>query len=83
MPVVEAAVGVNLIISKGEVVAYTWGVDRITTARIEIPAWPAPALADDMEHAYLAGQDAEMLRRHRHMTEELKREAVTWRARGG
>jgi len=77
VPVVEAAVGVNLIISKGEVVAYTWGVDRITTAHIEIPAWPAPALANEMERTYLAGQDAEMLRRHRHMMEELKREAAS------
>lgn len=83
VPVVEAAVGVNLIISKGEVVAYTWGVDRITTARIEIPSWPAPALADDMEHAYLAGQDAEMLRRHRHMMEELRQDAAAQRASAG
>lgn len=77
VPVVEAAVGVNLIISKGEVAAYTWGVDRITTARIDIPAWPAPTLANEMERTYLAGQDAEMLRRHRHMMEELKRKAAT------
>jgi len=30
-----------------------------------------------MERTYLAGQDAEMLRRHRDMMEELKREAAS------
>ena len=41
VPIVEANVGMNLIISKGEVVAYKWGVDRITTADIEVPALPS------------------------------------------
>ena len=38
VPIVEANVGVNMIVSKGEVVAYAWGNDRITTATIDIPA---------------------------------------------
>ena len=37
VPIVEANVGVNMIVSKGEVVAYKWGNDCITTAEIEIP----------------------------------------------
>ena len=38
---------------------------------------------DDIEHAYLAGQDAEMLRRHRHMMVELRREAAAQQATAG
>ena len=71
VPVVEAAVGVNLIVSKGEVVAYKWGTDRITTACIDVPAWPTPDLADRMEEAYLATQNEEMLRRYENTMQEL------------
>lgn len=38
VPIVEANVGMNLIISKGEIVAYKWGADKITHAEIEVPA---------------------------------------------
>ena len=44
VPVVEANVGVNLIVSKGEQVAYAWGNDRITTAYVEMPAFPSTSL---------------------------------------
>ena len=71
VPVVEAAVGVNLIVSKGEVVAYKWGTDRITTACIDVPAWPTPDVADQMEEAYLATQNEEMLRRYENTMQEL------------
>ena len=37
VPIVEANVGMNLIISKGEIVAYKWGNDQISTAVIDIP----------------------------------------------
>ena len=37
VPIVEANVGMNLIISKGEAIAYKWGNDQITTAVIDIP----------------------------------------------
>ena len=37
LPVVQANVGMNMIISKGEIARYTWGADRITVAPIEIP----------------------------------------------
>lgn len=54
-----------------------------STARVDIPAWPASTVANEMERAYLAGQDAEMLRRHRHMMEESKREGAAERATAG
>ena len=37
VPIVEANVGMNLIINKGEIVAYKWGNDQISTASIDIP----------------------------------------------
>lgn len=64
VPVVEANVGVNLIVSKGEVVAYAWGTDRISIARIEAPLPPSPKLARSMEEEFLVWQEPEMQRRH-------------------
>jgi len=51
VPVVEANVGMSLIISKGEIVAYKWGVDQITVAHIDIPVPPSrgAVLACDRE----------------------------------
>ena len=53
---VEANVGMNLIVSKGEIVAYKWGSDQITTAAIEVPAAPSAAAARAHEAEYLALQ---------------------------
>ncbi len=64
VPVVEANVGVNLIVSKGEQVAYAWGNDRITTAYVEMPAFPSTSLARSSEAEYLARQGPEMRRRY-------------------
>lgn len=64
VPIIEANVGMNLIISKGEIVAYKWGVDKITTAVIEVPAPPSASAARDQEAEYMALQGPEMQRRH-------------------
>jgi len=64
VPIVEANVGVNLIISKGEIVAYKWGIDQISVADIDIPAWPSPALARQAEAHYLQEQGPEMEKRY-------------------
>ena len=53
VPIVEANVGMNMIVSKGEMVAYTWGCDRITMAEIDIPAPPSRSAARAAERAYL------------------------------
>lgn len=37
LPIVQANVGMNMMVSKGEIAGYTWGEDRITTAMIDIP----------------------------------------------
>ena len=64
VPIIEANVGMNLIISKGEIVAYKWGVDKITTAVIEVPAPPSASAARNQEAEYMALQGPEMQRRH-------------------
>jgi hypothetical protein len=65
VPIIEANVGVNMIVSKGEIVAYKWGCDQITVADIEIPAWPSPRAARKAEETYLKRQGPEMRRRYR------------------
>ena len=72
VPVVEANVGVNMIVSKGEVVAYQWGVDRITTAMIDIPAPPSQRIARQAESQYIAWQKREMPRRYRQTNKSFK-----------
>lgn len=64
VPIVEANVGMNLIISQGEIVAYKWGNDQITTAEIAIPLPPSTEAARQAEAAYLAEQGPEMERRY-------------------
>ena len=64
VPIVEANVGMNLIVNRGEIAAYAWGHNRITTAQVELP-WPvAPETARHLEAEYLAGQEGEMARRY-------------------
>ena len=64
VPIVEANVGMNLIISKGEICAYQWGNDRITYGVVDIPAAPGTASARQAEQAYLSAQTPEMERRY-------------------
>ena len=64
LPIVEANVGMNLLISKGEVAAYKWGVDRITTAVVEIPAPPSQTAARASEQEYMQLQGPSMAERY-------------------
>ena len=75
VPIVEANVGMNLIVSKGEIVAYQWGNDQITTAVIDIPVPPSHKAARSSEQEYLELQGPEMEKRYEKTREEvLKRE---------
>ena len=74
VPIVEANVGMNLIISKGEIVAYKWGNDQITTAVVEVPELPSPKAARMLESEYLALQGPEMQRRYLEMAKKLRGE---------
>ena len=64
VPIVEANVGMNLIISKGEIVAYKWGNDQISTADIDIPHPPSTEAARHSEQKYLQAQGPEMEARY-------------------
>ena len=65
LPIVQAGVGVNLIMDRGEMIAYHWGADAITTADIHPRMAPSPRLARKFEREYLAFQADELARRFR------------------
>ncbi len=71
VPIVEANVGMNLIISKGEIVAYKWGNDQISTAVIDIPEPPSQKVARRAEQEYLQLQGPEMEQRYQKTMERL------------
>jgi predicted amidohydrolase len=45
VPIVQASVGFNMIVSKGERVSYKWGCDQVTVSTVEIPENPSKRLA--------------------------------------
>ena len=71
VPIVEANVGMNLIINKGEIVAYKWGNDQISTAVIDIPEPPSQKVARRVEQEYLQLQGPEMEQRYQKTMERL------------
>lgn len=73
VPIVEANVGMNLIISKGEICAYQWGNDQITHGVVDIPAAPGQKTARQAEQDYLAAQTPEMDRRYQRTLERVER----------
>ena len=73
VPIVEANVGMNLIISKGEICAYQWGNDQVTHGIVDIPVAPGAAAARQAEQDYLAAQKPEMERRHQKTMERVGR----------
>ncbi len=74
-PIVEANVGMNLIVSKGEVVAYEWGNDKITLGVIEVPAAPSASAARHYERQYMAMQGPEMARRYEETLKRIRGES--------
>ncbi len=83
VPVVEANVGVTLIISKGEVVNVSRRVSAITVGTIEIPAPAAPRNHSAQERAFLNWRQEEMPKRYRKRMEEIRKRARGNRKRGG
>jgi predicted amidohydrolase len=71
VPIVEANVGMNLIISQGEIVAYKWGNDQISTAVIDIPIPPSIQAARQLEAQYLQQQAVEMEKRYQKKMEKF------------
>lgn len=75
IPLIDANVGMNLIVSQGEIVAYKWGNDQINTAEIAGPLPPSRAVARQGEAAYLAEQGPEMARRYEQTIQRRKGES--------
>ena len=73
VPIVEANVGMNLIISKGEIVTYKWGNDQISYAVIDIPISPSPEMARFSEQEYLKSQGPEMEKRYEKTQESVSK----------
>jgi predicted amidohydrolase len=73
VPIVEANVGMNLIISKGEICAYQWGNDQITYGVVDIPAAPGAEAARQAEQDYLTAQTPEMELRYQRTMEKVGR----------
>lgn len=71
VPIVEANVGMNLIISKGEISAYQWGNDLITHAVVDVPVAPGDVAARRAEREYLEAQSPEMERRYQNTLERV------------
>lgn len=65
IPIVQANVGCNVIISKGELVAREAGFDRITYGEIDIPSAPSTRAARQAERDYLTKQGPFMEKRAR------------------
>lgn len=72
VPIVQANVGQNMVVSKGEMVAYQRGFDRITRAIVDVPAVASTSSARTLEQVYLKHQGPEMERRYRETMEKLK-----------
>lgn len=72
--IVEANVGVNLIVSKGEIAAYHWGNDQITTAVVEVPVPASTDAARASEVQYMALQGPESARRYEELQKRLRGE---------
>lgn len=77
VPIVEANVGMNLMISKGEICAYQWGNDQITYGVVEIPLAPSTAIARQAEQAYREAQPSEMEQRYQKTAARINQAAIS------
>ena len=62
--VVQANRGMNMMVSKGEMVAYKWGMDQITVVDVEVPVEISPANARAAENAFFATLDKNLEARY-------------------
>ena len=72
VPVVEANVGVTLIISKGEIVARSRKIETMVTATMAIPAAPSRSNRDLQESAFLRQRGPAMKANCRRTMQGLK-----------
>ena len=72
VPIVEANVGVTLIVSKGEIVSLSRRETTVTFGTIEVPAAASPGNRDRHERAFLRWRKSEMPRRHASYMERIR-----------
>ena len=72
VPIVEANVGVTLIVSKGEIVSLSRRETAVTFGTIEVPAAVSPANRDRHERAFLRWRKSEMPRRYASYMKRIK-----------
>jgi len=72
VPIVEANVGMSLIINKGEIKSFTYGHDQFITTTIDVPANPSSLRARQLENEYLALQGREMAQRYKETLKRIK-----------
>jgi predicted amidohydrolase len=72
VPIVEANVGVTLIISQGEIVARSRKMNTITYGTIDIPAPPTAQNRDTHEKAFLGWRKKEMAKRYAERLQKIK-----------
>ena len=85
VPIVESNVGMGLIVSKGEIVAYKWGNDQIVTADIEVPHAVSTNAARKHEQAFMKLRTPEMKRRYRKTRDQLSNgdtDKLSWKFSG-
>lgn len=73
VPIVEANVGVTLIISKGEIVARSRKETGILYGTIEIPVAPSPTNRDKHEREFFKWRKKEMRVRYEHTIQKLSK----------
>ena len=73
VPIVEANVGVTMVVSKGEIVACSRKKTVVTFASIEIPARPSKANRDRHERRFLTWRSKEMRKRYQQTREKNQR----------
>jgi len=76
VPVVEANVGVTLIVSKGEIVKLSRDQTAVTIGTIAIPAAPSVRNRNTQERAFLDWRRREMPKRRREYVPKLRKKSV-------
>ena len=71
IPIIQANVGQNLIVNKGEMIAYERGYDKITLGTVDVPFAASTTAARELEREYLKHQGPEMEKRYRETMAKL------------
>ncbi len=77
VPIVQANVGMNLIINRGEIEIYSRGINKITTGYIDIPVKPSGEAVYACEKEFLKCQKKIQVNWYKTITKRLKKNKPT------